>query len=138
MKQRGWLNKIQVRILLCCVYNGAVLKGSIYYLHSWKLRKLSKIEHAGSWESTQASTTILDKKGAKQQFITSKYNFKTCLPQRCPLPPLSIFCQVIWPRIHPSTLILWKGGWNNLCPGLYEFEFEWEQLRSFPIQYYLF
>jgi hypothetical protein len=33
-KQRGWLNKIPVRILLCYMYNGAVLKGNIYYLHS--------------------------------------------------------------------------------------------------------
>jgi hypothetical protein len=36
--KRGLLNNnVQVRILLCYMYNGAVLKGNIYYLHSWIL-----------------------------------------------------------------------------------------------------
>jgi hypothetical protein len=43
-KQRGWLNKIQVRILLCYMYNGAVLKGNIYYLLSWFLSMCSGLK----------------------------------------------------------------------------------------------
>jgi hypothetical protein len=35
MEHQRWLSNIQVRILFCFLYNRAILKGNIYYLHSW-------------------------------------------------------------------------------------------------------
>ena len=34
MEHQGRLSNIQVRILFCFLYNRAILKGNIYYLHS--------------------------------------------------------------------------------------------------------
>jgi hypothetical protein len=43
-EHEGWLSNIQLRILFCFLYNRAILKGNIYYLHSWILNMCSVLK----------------------------------------------------------------------------------------------